>query len=71
MFAPSDQMYLPFVVIDVSNHKVDVRRAKPAADGEPIAVRVQRVTSAAAAVRANIVRLIPGATRLPFEPVTR
>jgi hypothetical protein len=68
MFAPSDQMYLPLLVIDVSTIKSDRRQAPPPVEREP---RPSRTAGFMAAVQANVVRLIPGATRLPFEPAPR
>jgi hypothetical protein len=70
MFAPSEQMYLPLVIVDVSAQRSV--RPQPersiAAEGSPRPSRAARI---AASVRANVVRLIPGHTRLPFEPAAR
>jgi hypothetical protein len=70
MFAQSDQLYLPLVLIDVSEIRSDRRQPKrsKAAESSP---RPSRVSGLAASARATIVRLIPGQTRLPFEPVGR
>jgi hypothetical protein len=73
MFAPSEQLYLPLVIVGVSELRSD--RAQPrrsqAADRSPRESRPARVAGLAASVRANIVRLIPGQTRLPLEPAAR
>ena len=73
MFAQSEQLYLPLVVIDVSEHRSV--RSQPtrsgAAERSPRPSRLSRVSELAASARANIVRLIPGQTRLPFEPAAR
>ena len=70
MFAQSEQLYLPLVLIDVSEIRSDRRqtRRSKAAGSSP---RPSRVAGLAASVRANIVRLIPGQTHLPFEPAAR
>jgi hypothetical protein len=73
MFAQSEQLYLPLVLIDVS----DIRSERPqptrskTAESSPRESRPSRVAGLAASLRANIVRLIPGQTRLPFEPAAR
>jgi hypothetical protein len=71
MFAPSDPSYLPLVVIDISDLRSDRRRAAPIDEDEVVAPRVSRRSRLVRAAKANIVRLIPGATRLPFEPSAR
>ena len=70
MFAQSDQLYLPLVLIDVSEIRSDRPQPKwsKAAERSP---RHSRASGLAASARATIVRLIPGQTRLPFEPVGR
>jgi hypothetical protein len=70
MFAQSEQLYLPLVLLDVSEIRSERAQRLPskAAEGSP---RPSRVAGLAASVRANIVRLIPGQTRLPFEPAAR
>ena len=68
MFAPSDQLLLPLVIVDVSEHRSVRAQAKRSAVAESLPSRASRL---AASVRANIVRLIPGQTRLPFEPAAR
>ena len=74
MFAQSEQLYLPLVLIDVS----DIRSERPqpttrskTAESSPRESRPSGVAGLAASLRANIVRLIPGQTRLPFEPAAR
>jgi hypothetical protein len=71
MFASTDPLYLPLVVIDISNLRSDRRRAAPIDEDEVVAPRVSRRSRLVNAARTNIVRLIPGATRLPYEPVSR
>jgi hypothetical protein len=61
--AASDQMLLPLAVIDVSEIRSDRHTASPV---KP-AVKARVV----GAVGANIVRLIPGVTRLPLGQPTR
>ena len=61
--APSDQMLLPLAVIDVStlhSHRSThtTRPVRPAARN--------RGAAALGAIEANVVRLIPGVTRLPL-----
>ena len=70
MFAQSEQLYLPLVLLDVSEIRSERAQRLPSktAEGSP---RPSRAAGLAASVRANIVRLIPGQTRLPFEPVAR
>jgi len=76
MFAPSEAMYLPLVVIDVSEHRSVRSQSKrsTATEGSSRAVSFaapSRALRLAASVRTNIVRLVPGHTRLPFEPAAR
>jgi hypothetical protein len=79
MFAPSEQLYLPLVIIDVSNQRsvrAQAKRSKaapsaPNAGPSSRSSRVERASLLAASVRTDIVRLIPGQTRLPFEPAAR
>lgn len=61
--APSDQMLLPLAVIDVSEFRSDRHTASP--------VKPAVKPSLVEAVAANIVRLIPGVTRLPLGQPTR
>ena len=70
MFAQSEQLYLPLVLLDVSEIRSEraQRLSSKTAEDSP---RPSRVAGLAAAVRANIVRLIPGQTQLPFEPAAR
>ena len=70
MFAQSEQLYLPLVLLDVSEIRSERAQRLPSnkAEGSP---RPSLAAGLAASVRANIVRLIPGRTRLPFEPAAR
>jgi hypothetical protein len=70
MFAQSEQLYLPLVLLDVSEIRSERAQRTPSKTGEG-SPRPSRVAGLAASVRANIVRLIPGQTRLPFEPAAR
>ena len=58
--APADQMLLPLAIMDVSA----VRSDRPTAPSENPAHR--RSTRVVETIEANIVRLIPGVTRLPL-----
>lgn len=71
MFASTDPLYLPLVVIDISDLRSDRRRAAPIDEDEVVEPRVSRRSRFVAAAKSNIVRLIPGRTRLPFEPASR
>jgi hypothetical protein len=72
MFAPSEQLYLPLVIVGVSELRSDRPQPRPSkAESSPRESRPSRVAGLAASVRSNIVRLIPGQTRLPFEPAAR
>jgi hypothetical protein len=71
MFSDSGLMYLPLVIIDVSSLQSDRRYPVGVDETEAVAPRVSRRSRFVTAARANIVRLIPGATRLPFEPASR
>jgi hypothetical protein len=70
MFAQSDQLYLPLVLIDVS--EIRSNRPQPKRSKAPeSSSRSSRGSRLVASVRTNIVRLIPGQTRLPFEAAAR
>ena len=71
MFASTDPLYLPLVVIDVSDLRSDRRRAAPIDEDEVVVPRVSRRSRFVASARTNVVRLIPGRSRLPFEPASR
>ena len=71
MFASTDPLYLPLVVIDISDLRSDRRRAAPIDEDEVVVRRPSRRSRLARAARTNVVRLIPGRTRLPFEPASR
>ena len=71
MFAQTDPRYLPLIVIGISDLRSDRRRAAPIDEDEVVAPHVSRRSRVLAAARSNIVRLIPGRTRLPFEPAAR
>ena len=71
MFASTDPLYLPLVVIDISDLRSDRRRAAPIDEDEIGVPRISRRSRFVASARANIVRLIPGGTHLPYEPVSR
>ena len=71
MFASTDPLYLPLVVIDISELRSDRRHAAPIDEDEVVAPRVSRRSRFITAAKANIVRLVPGATHLPFEPSAR
>jgi hypothetical protein len=79
MFAPSDAMHLPLVIIDVSEHRSarpqpkrsKAAQAKAGTAPSPRPSRASRVSRLAVSIRTNVVRLIPGQTRLPFEPAAR
>lgn len=71
MFASTDPFYLPLVVIDISELRSDRRRAAPIDEDEVVLPRVSRRSRFLKAANADIVRLIPGATHLPFEPASR
>jgi hypothetical protein len=60
--APSDQALLPLAVIDITA----LHSHRPTAPSLGSAHRPVAARRRVAAVGANIVRLIPGRTRLPF-----
>ena len=73
MFAQSEAMYLPLVIVAVSEQR-SVRppsKRSKAANGSTRAPRSAGASRVAASVRTNIVRLVPGQTQLPFEPTAR
>lgn len=61
--AAADQMLLPLAVIDVSEFRSDRHTASP--------VKPAVKPSVIGIIEANIVRLIPGVTRLPLGQPTR
>ena len=79
MFAQSEAMYLPLVIVAVSEQRSvrpPSKRSKAAtgstrAPRSAGAMRRSRASRVAASVRTNIVRLVPGQTQLPFEPTAR
>jgi hypothetical protein len=76
LFAPTEVMYLPLVVIDVSEQRSVRRRRvrstvsagspRPSSSAGP-----SRASHWFASIRTNIVRLIPRQTGLPYEPAAR
>jgi hypothetical protein len=62
---PTDQMLFPLITLDVS--AFDSSRSTPSVP-RPNVTSATRVVQR---VRVNVVRLIPGATRLPFERANR
>jgi hypothetical protein len=71
MFSDTQLLYLPLVIVDVSSLRSDRRHPVGVDETEEVEPRVSRRSRIVAAARTNIVRLIPGATRLPFEPAPR
>jgi len=71
MSAQTDPLYLPLVVIDISNLRSHRRRHTPIDEDEVVARSRSRRSRFLSAAKTNIVRLIPGATRLPYEPAAR
>jgi hypothetical protein len=74
MLSDSRLMSLPIALIDVSPVRSERRSAVPVKhvdDNQAPARRLSRRSRLAAAVQANIVRLVPGATLLPFDPAPR
>jgi hypothetical protein len=63
MFAATDAMHLPLVIVDVSAERSSRRPSTTP--------RSSRATRLVASARTNVVRLVPGHTRLPFESVAR
>jgi len=74
MLSDSPLMALPIALIDVSPIRSERRSAAPVEhldENEMPARRPSRRSRLAAAVQANVVRLVPGATLLPFDPAPR
>ena len=71
MFSDTQLMYLPLVIIDVSSLRSDRPYPVGVDETQDVAPRISRRSRIVTAAKANIVRLIPGATRLPFEPASR
>jgi hypothetical protein len=69
MLAPSPQIPLPLLIVDISSARSE-RSSARAVDptGEPVSRRTAPVVGSATA---NVVRLIPGVTRLPIGFVQR
>jgi hypothetical protein len=71
MFSDTQLMYLPLVILDVPSLHSDRPHPVGVDETQEVAPSVSRRARIVTAAKANVVRLIPGATRLPFEPASR
>jgi hypothetical protein len=65
--APADQIMLPLATFDASK----ASSARPTVRHHTIATTSRRSSRRFSKVGANLVRLVPGATHLPFEAAAR